>query len=267
MSKNNLLKTAEFAKMCKTTRETLKWYDETGILKPVLRGENGYRYYSLEQVMAFDLISSMKNLGCSLDEIKKLQRSKNIQTYQTTIQNKYAVIEQRIAQITRQLRLIESLDKCITEAVECKENQPELVFLEEEYLYTTPYDSIGGYTSINKHIVDSMSVENVVPHPNGLIISGDALQHQKTKIKAFFYVMVPNGTVPPAVRKAGEYVQLYQHGDIETLHKVLPIMEQFISENHLVINGDILLYDLVTNLLHGSKEDYVSKVLIPVRHS
>ena len=216
--------------------------------------------------MAFDLISSLKNLGCSLDEIKALQKSKKLQNYQTTIKSKYAVIEERIAQIQKQRRLIESLDKCLEEARTCKINQPELVFLEEELLYTTSYDPVGGYTSINKHIVDSMSLDNVVPHPNGLLLSQESIQNHDPQIKAFFYVVVPGGTPHTDTRRPGEYVQLYQNGDITTLTRVLPIMEEFMKEKNLAMKGDILLYDLVTNLLNGVEEDYVSKVLIPVRH-
>ena len=61
----------QFAKYCKTTKETLRHYDKIGLLKPEKTGENGYHYYSARQLIKFTLISSLKTTGCSLDEINK----------------------------------------------------------------------------------------------------------------------------------------------------------------------------------------------------
>ena len=61
----------QFAKYCKTTKETLRHYDKIGILKPEKTGENGYHYYSARQLLKFTLISSLKTTGCSLEEINK----------------------------------------------------------------------------------------------------------------------------------------------------------------------------------------------------
>ena len=61
----------QFAKYCKTTKETLRHYDKIGILKPEKTGENGYHYYSARQILKFTLISTLKTTGCSLDEINK----------------------------------------------------------------------------------------------------------------------------------------------------------------------------------------------------
>ena len=36
----------EFAKMCQTTRDTLRYYERQGILVPKKNPVNGYHYYS-----------------------------------------------------------------------------------------------------------------------------------------------------------------------------------------------------------------------------
>ena len=40
----------EFAKMCQTTRDTLRYYERQGILVPKKNPVNGYRYYSYAQI-------------------------------------------------------------------------------------------------------------------------------------------------------------------------------------------------------------------------
>ena len=55
-----LFTTGQFAKLCGTTKETLFYYDELGILKPVKVAENGYRYYSASQFFDLDLITVLQ---------------------------------------------------------------------------------------------------------------------------------------------------------------------------------------------------------------
>ena len=45
-------------------------YDEIGIFKPAIKKKNGYRYYSYQQFEVFGVISILKEMGMSLQEIK-----------------------------------------------------------------------------------------------------------------------------------------------------------------------------------------------------
>ena len=47
----------QFAEIHGVTKKTLMWYDEMGLVKPAVIGENGYRYYSYHQ--SSTLLSSM----------------------------------------------------------------------------------------------------------------------------------------------------------------------------------------------------------------
>jgi DNA-binding transcriptional MerR regulator len=63
---------SDFAKIARTTKPTLHHYDKIGLLSPALRGKNGYRYYSIEQLAVLNLIRTCQESGMSLDEIKEL---------------------------------------------------------------------------------------------------------------------------------------------------------------------------------------------------
>lgn len=67
-----LLKSGEFAKLCRTTKETLRHYERVGILRPVLQEDNGYKKYSFVQIADFSLITALRSTGLSLSEIKKI---------------------------------------------------------------------------------------------------------------------------------------------------------------------------------------------------
>ncbi len=64
------LTTGEFAKLCSTTKDTLRHYHEIGILIPQKNEENGYFYYSVSQVTAFYFISMFRQLDTPLKDIK-----------------------------------------------------------------------------------------------------------------------------------------------------------------------------------------------------
>lgn len=62
--------TGEFAKLWGIKKQTLFHYDDIGIFQPIIKQENGYRYYSYQQFEVFGVITALKELGMSLKEIK-----------------------------------------------------------------------------------------------------------------------------------------------------------------------------------------------------
>ncbi|MDE6606392.1 MAG: MerR family transcriptional regulator [Lachnospiraceae bacterium] len=69
--KNNLMLIGEIAEFFGVSRKAVRLYEKKGIIKPVeVDAENGYRYYSAEQVQQLNALLELKALGFSLDEIK-----------------------------------------------------------------------------------------------------------------------------------------------------------------------------------------------------
>lgn len=66
MNKESFLTTGEFARLAGVTKHTLFYYDEIGLFSPEVKTENGYRYYSIAQLDVFDVIYTLKELGCLL---------------------------------------------------------------------------------------------------------------------------------------------------------------------------------------------------------
>ena len=65
-------KIREFAILCGTSSKTLRFYDSIGLLEAEYTDPtNGYRYYSDEQKEQYEAISTFKQIGFTLDEIKR----------------------------------------------------------------------------------------------------------------------------------------------------------------------------------------------------
>lgn len=63
----------EFARLCGCNPQTLRYYDQTNLLKPVkVDPWSGYRFYEKEQALAFVRIKNLQRAGFTIGEIKGL---------------------------------------------------------------------------------------------------------------------------------------------------------------------------------------------------
>ena len=106
-----MLSIGEFSWICKVSTKTLRYYAEIGLLAPSeVNLENGYRYYAIEQLETMLLINRLKAYSFSLDEIKTILQSENMQddTLQLAFIRKKKEIEQQIHTYSRILTQMEA---------------------------------------------------------------------------------------------------------------------------------------------------------------
>ena len=66
-----MLSIGEFSKICQVSTKTLRYYAEIGLILPnEINYENGYRYYSIEQLETMLFIKRLKSYNFSLEQIK-----------------------------------------------------------------------------------------------------------------------------------------------------------------------------------------------------
>jgi DNA-binding transcriptional MerR regulator/effector-binding domain-containing protein len=142
---NNLVTAGEFAKLASTTKRTIHFYDEKGVLKPVKINKSNYRYYLESQILDYQRILLLSTLGVSLDEMKKYLRKNG---------NLTKLFEDKKDLIEKEIRLLEfNLQNLVKFQSNLKENgtmvKPqvkvlppfEIYFIEKE----CPYAKIGQY--------------------------------------------------------------------------------------------------------------------------
>lgn len=99
-----MLKISEFAKLANTTRRTLLFYDEKGLFSPIKVADNGYRYYDPDQLYQFELIAGLRDLGLSIDDIKKVLSSN-----EQELEHYLAYYQQKNRDRIRQLELLDKM--------------------------------------------------------------------------------------------------------------------------------------------------------------
>ncbi len=73
---DNYITAGELAKLACTTKRTIIWYGEKGVLMPKKVLNNGNRLYLEKQVLEYQKILLLTRLGISLDEIHKYLKSR-----------------------------------------------------------------------------------------------------------------------------------------------------------------------------------------------
>jgi DNA-binding transcriptional MerR regulator len=104
MSEVAYLKIGELAKQTSLAVGTLRYYSELGLLVPVQRGENGYRYYSQNAKQQVQFIKKAQALGFTLEEIKQILYVRNrgeepCNLVQSLLDNKIEQLETQIKQM------------------------------------------------------------------------------------------------------------------------------------------------------------------------
>lgn len=92
--KTDLITAGQFAKLAWTTKRTILWYDQKGILKPTKIDQSGYRFYQPRQIIDFQVILLLRKLRFSIEEIKAFLKKSN--SLKSLFEIKRKVVEQEI---------------------------------------------------------------------------------------------------------------------------------------------------------------------------
>lgn len=186
-----MLSTGEFARLCKTTKETLFHYDRIGLLKPRRRTPEGFRLYGAEQYFAFNAISLFKETGSSLAEIKALLGGLvEVDAVRLLEEKRCALAAER-----ERLRLREKMLKGIIAGLRSTQGVPEdvLRFEERPAARFTLHAVAGGDSSIEDAVErfaafgDALAKKGIVPlPPYGSIVQKAAALERRYLDAAYF---------------------------------------------------------------------------------
>ena len=109
--------TGEFAKIFGVKKQTLFHYDQCGIFKPDIVGENGYRYYSFTQLESFAVILMLRELDVHIKEIKEHMDHRSPEGLISLLKSKATQIDDKIDYLKWSKRCIENKIKITREGL------------------------------------------------------------------------------------------------------------------------------------------------------
>lgn len=85
-----ILRIGEFSQINQISIQTLRFYDQIGLLKPYkVDPENNYRYYHINQSSLVDSIQYLRQLNFSLEDIKEILSDKDHFQLHQLIEERY----------------------------------------------------------------------------------------------------------------------------------------------------------------------------------
>ena len=98
-----MLTIGEFSNICKVSAKTLRYYAEIGLILPdEINPDNGYRYYSINQLEKMLLINRLKVYSFSLEEIKSIFESEGMRD-----EVLYAALNKKKKEIAAKVQIFE----------------------------------------------------------------------------------------------------------------------------------------------------------------
>ena len=268
-AKEQLYKIGMFANMNRVTIKTLRYYDEHKLLIPVyVDEENGYRYYAAGQMAQLHRIIALKNMGFSIDDIRKIIDGAEEKSF--LLEKKQEILKE-IAVLTDKLLQVEIY--LARESISL--SSPVLIKEIPEAIVCTMKHRIKSYDALfdimpqmgaQMEMLDCKCaqpaycfthyLESGYTDEDILVEICEAVTEKKQDSGDIVFKVLPK--VPTAAC-------IFHKGSYDTLHKSYAILLQYIEENGYEICGNIResYIDGVWN--KETEKEWLTEIQIPVK--
>ncbi len=263
------LTTGEFAKSFDIPKKTLFYYNDIGLFCPEVVKENGYRYYSYDQLYTFEIILSFKRLKVPLKEIKRYIENRTPEIMLELFQKQTEEIDERIrkfkdiSEVTKER--IQMLEKALSSPIE----EIKVVFCDEELLAISPL--LKDINDKEGHIYWHDLVYRANLQGNmGSCVYGHIIERTKLESKDitpdYIFVKLSDNFHSKAtmVKPKGKYIIGWQKGDTYNLEKLYNRLFNYIEEKEFKIIGNSYEIFLIDDSLSKEDSEHLLQVYIQV---
>lgn len=258
----------EFSELSKTTIKTLRYYEKEELLFPAyVDKQTGYRFYETKQLPELARIISLRQIGVSINEIKKVlkgedikeilkQRKQQLKTEISISNNQLLQINYLLEEKNMDYQVVEKeLPECIvyykeglikdfsgitdfvlSSADECLKTNPDMKCAEPDYSFITYLDGEYKESDIRIRYSEAVTKEGI---PN------DIIKFEKLKpIKA---------------------VCIYHKGSYNNLRDAYSYIMKWIEENEYEI-VDLARERYIDGIWNKEKEeDWLTEIQVPIK--
>lgn len=217
----------EMSKLHKISIQTLRYYDQIDLFKPVhVDQESNYRYYSIDQFSQLDIIKYLKYLGMPLKEIKS-KLDENNEEILKLLTNKINIVDEKI----KELELIKKVLSTKKETMELSIRQIANILEDNISVF---YGGVSGLVSIDKFLKeDKVIYDNSFVTVERDLFDIKSQKHITEISSGDFICMTYKGPYKEnytAFKKLVDYVE-YKRIPIENYIYEIPIIDPLSTNN------------------------------------
>jgi DNA-binding transcriptional MerR regulator len=274
MNKKNgkYLTTGEFAKLCKVNKQTLFYYDQIGLLSPILKNEKGYRYYSIHQIELFFVIDLLKDLDMSLNDVQLYMQKKSPERYLSLMYQKKEEILKKRQEIEVKEQFINAQIGLMEEASHLDFHQVTLEQLPEATLYLSKnIENITEeeFVEVVSDFINELNESHLdTGYPIGVITKRDQVLKGEFTNYSYIYMEQPNPKEGHPYFKSvkGDFIIGYHIGDENTIHDTYNRLFLEMDRLNVTIGEYVFEEYIYDSVVKNQKEHYVTKIMIQVDH-
>ncbi len=231
---------SQFAEIHSINKKTLIYYDNIGLFSPSETKENGYRYYTFEQIMVMQVILLLRKIRIPLKEIKNYLKNYTQENLAELLQTQNIMLEQEIAELKWLQKIVKNKISSIREDTKIDLQQIKIIKEPQQRIILS--NCIANIQNEKKINFISSFMSECYQHqlyngfPLGFIV--DAQKLQKTKFRTFkncFYKTDEKSSEKMNItcKPAGNYLVAYYKGDFRKLDTFYDKLIEFADTNKL----------------------------------
>jgi DNA-binding transcriptional MerR regulator len=258
------LTTGQLAKLHKINNRTLHYYDSIGLFSPNETGENGYRYYTLEQIADLELILAFRELGMSIEEIKAAI-SGNVDDTNRIVEDKISEIDKKMENLLNMKQLLEEKRQLAVLSKESKRDEIQRVtYPDEEFVLSSPLSGASDekYYMVLAELIQREGYYRLYNHNYGIMLSSEKIRNEMYEDYDYFYIKPydSEGKVLN-LRPAGTYLRIVCNGDWDKTPCAYRKIRQYANQHDLELVG--YAYERGLNeTLSTNMDSYVTEIIV-----
>lgn len=270
MKKDKYLTAGEFAKICDIPKHVLFHYDDIGLFQPEYKADNGYRYYSYRQYDTFLIITNLKKMGMSLQDIKVFLSDRDPFIFLSLLKDKFQEIDDLINYLKGIKHMMKWMEDSTKLALKHMDDPVSLCELKEQMLLCS--DNMENVTNTSfanfmQEYIQFIKENHIhVQQSVGNMIKVESIQ--KKDYLDFSYLYTNTDTYLPdktKLRKKGSYLCGWHHGSYDTIHNTYEIMLAYAKEHDIKLGEFAYEEYLIADIAQKEREEYVTRIFIETK--
>lgn len=266
MQEKSTFRIGELSKLFDIGVDSIRYYEEVGILKPKRDPINNYRLYTIEDIRKLTMIRELLGLNMTTDQIKYFDENRNISNTISLLEQELLIVNDSLLKLYETKNSIQARLESFKRALSIKQFE-EIKLLEladracvmvndgnlpDEYVdyYLTKYmrsrqkkvDTIGA--------CDCYTLDLEHSNPDS--------EYYRTKNLFFYSELISyesNFTLP-----AGKYLSIVYKGPLSKTKKFVPKLAEYAKEHKLKTIGDPIEFCHIDDYETANEEEYITEI-------
>lgn len=261
--------TGEFAKMCNVEKHVLFHYDKIGLFCPSVVKDNNYRYYLSRQYETFSIITILKDLGMSLQDIKVYLEKRTPQVLLTLLSDKEKDISKEIKKLKKTKDLIRSIKNTTLTTLQTDITTISIQTLPKEYilcsddLYHSKNKDFNEYRNeyISFYKNNYLTNEDLV----GSILSIKSIKEQDFASFQSLFTRTKNRHLKNTYLKyGGKYIVAYHHGSYDTTYLTYLKMLDYASTHSIALGTFVYEEYVISDMAEQDENKYITMICMEI---